>query len=127
MKVVFPRKGSLVLLKQDLEILESFYNTSLLSSKMLDIYRASNVMVQIGNFNYVPSKSALVLYKASLLTIENMRKILGLYQESSTASQTQTVPTPPKKPQISQKDNESPISDNDLLSNPFFQTLKPLN
>ncbi len=129
MKVVFPRKGSLVLLKQDLETLEAFYNTSLLSSKILDIYKTSNVMVQIGNFNYVPSKSALVLYKASLLTIENMRKILGIYRETTAFSQApvQPVATPPTKSQILQENNEAPISDNDLLSNPFFQTLKPLN
>ena len=29
MKVVFPRSGSLVLLKQDLETLKAFYNTNL--------------------------------------------------------------------------------------------------
>lgn len=124
MKVVFPCKGSLVLLKQDLETLEAFYNTSILTSKMLDIYKSSNVMVQVGNFNYVPQKSALVLYKVNLLTIEKMRKILGIYQETSEQEQVQaSAPTPA----VSQDKNESPISDNDLLSNPFFQTLKPLN
>lgn len=121
MKVVFPCKGSLVLLKQDLETLEAFYNTSILTSKMLDIYRASNVMVQVGTFNYVPQKSALVLYKVNLLTIEKMRKILGIYQETSTPA-----PEPASTPQVT-TNNEAPISDNDLLSNPFFQTLKPLN
>lgn len=119
MKVVFPCKGSLVLLKQDLETLEAFYNTSLLTSKMLDIYKTSNVMVQVGNFNYVPVKSALVLYKVNLLTIEKMRKILGIYQETSAPE--------PTLEQKSSANNEAPISDNDLLSNPFFQTLKPLN
>lgn len=125
MKVVFPCKGSLVLLKQDLETLEAFYNTSILTSKMLDIYKTSNVMVQVGNFNYVPIKSALVLYNANVLTIEKMRKILGIYQEESTPA-----PRPAPAPQPVQKtvvNNDAPISDNDLLSNPFFQTLKPLN
>lgn len=121
MKVVFPCKGSLVLLKQDLETLEAFYNTSILTSKMLDIYKTSNVMVQVGTFNYVPQKSALVLYKVNLLTIEKMRKILGIYQENSTPA---PAPTPKV---VADADNEAPISDNDLLSNPFFQTLKPLN
>ncbi len=129
MKVVFPCKGSLVLLKQDLETLEAFYNTSILTSKMLDIYKASNVMVQVGNFNYIPQKSALVLYKVNLLTIEKMRKILGIYNEkvaqpgnsqSPINTSSQTRPT-------EAINNEAPISDNDLLSNPFFQTLKPLN
>lgn len=124
MKVVFPCKGSLVLLKQDLETLKAFYNSSILTSKMVDIYKTSNVMVQVGNFNYVPQKSALVLYKANLLTIEKMRKILGIYQESTQKSSHAPVPPPPP---VKQDSNEAPISDNDLLSNPFFQTLKPID
>lgn len=130
MKVVFPCKGSLVLLKQDLETLEAFYNTSILTSKMLDIYKTSNVMVQVGNFNYIPQKSALVLYKVNLLTIEKMRKILGIYNEKVTQSESSqtTIPKAPAYPKnVSENNNEAPISDNDLLSNPFFQTLKPLN
>ena len=130
MKVVFPCKGSLVLLKQDLETLEAFYNSSILTSKMLDIYKTSNVMVQVGNFNYVPQKSNLILYKANLLTIEKMRKILGLYNgntvDNTTSKQTSNSISSTNNI-TSQQDNTAPISDNDLLSNPFFQTLKPLN
>ena len=107
MKVVFPCKGSLVLLKQDLETLEAFYNSSILTSKMLDIYKTSNVIVQVGNFNYVPQKSNLKLYNTTSK------------QTSNSISSTNNV--------TSQQDNTAPISDNDLLSNPFFQTLKPLN
>ena len=130
MKVVFPCKGSLVLLKQDLETLEAFYNSSILTSKMLDIYKTSNVMVQVGNFNYVPQKSNLILYKANLLTIEKMRKILGLYNENTvdnTTSKQTSNSISSTNNVTSQQDNTTPISDNDLLSNPFFQTLKPLN
>lgn len=130
MKVVFPCKGSLVLLKQDLETLEAFYNSSILTSKMLDIYKTSNVMVQVGNFNYVPQKSNLILYKANLLTIEKMRKILGLYNENTvdnTTSKQTSNSISSTNNVTSQQDNTAPISDNDLLSNPFFQTLKPLN
>lgn len=129
MKVVFPSKGSLVLLKQDLETLEAFYNTSILTSKMLDIYKTSNVMVQVGNFNYVPLKSSLVLYKTTFLTIEDMRKILGIYYEPAPAPQPAPAPTPKPAPTTTttSEQNEKPISDNDLLSNPFFQTLRPLN
>lgn len=126
MKVVFPCKGSLVLLKQDLETLEAFYNTSLLTSKMLDIYKASNVMVQVGNFNYVPQKSTLVLYKVNLLTIEKMRKILGIYNEKTAHQETAPAPASAQNNTVAEN-NDAPISDNDLLSNPFFQTLKPLN
>lgn len=130
MKVVFPCKGSLVLLKQDLETLEAFYNSSILTSKMLDIYKTSNVMVQVGNFNYVPQKSNLILYKTNLLTIEKMRKILGLYNENTvdnTTSKQTSNSISSTNNVTSQQDNTAPISDNDLLSNPFFQTLKPLN
>ena len=130
MKVVFPCKGSLVPLKQDLETLEAFYNSSILTSKMLDIYKTSNVMVQVGNFNYVPQKSNLILYKANLLTIEKMRKILGLYNENTvdnTTSKQTSNSISSTNNVTSQQDNTAPISDNDLLSNPFFQTLKPLN
>lgn len=114
MKVVFPCTGSLVLLKQDLETLNAFYNTNLLSSKLVETYKNSNVTVQVGNFNYVPRNSSIVLYKANVLTIEKMRKILGITVEAS--------------PQSKQKTKEvEKISDDDLLSNSFFQTLKPLN
>lgn len=118
MKVVFPCTGSLVLLKQDLETLNAFYNTNLLTSKLVETYKNSNVTVQVGNFNYVPRNSSIVLYKANVLTIEKMRRILGINIETST--QTQTPPEPKTK-------EVEKISDDDLLSNPFFQTLKPLN
>lgn len=124
LKVVFPCKGVLVLLKQDLETLQAFYNTSLLTSKMADYYKSSNSMIQIGNFNYIPQKNALVLYKANLLTIEKMRKILGIYQETKKNTVLENSSAEESAPINS---NSTPISDNDLLSNPFFQTLKPLN
>lgn len=124
LKVVFPCKGALVLLKQDLETLQAFYNTSLLTSKMADYYKSSNSMIQIGNFNYIPQKNALVLYKANLLTIEKMRKILGIYQETKKNTVLENSSAEESAPINS---NSTPISDNDLLSNPFFQTLKPLN
>lgn len=119
MKVVFPCEGSLVLMKQDLDILKAFYNTSLLQSKMLEIYRNSDTLIQVGNFNYIPDKNYVVLHNAHLLSIEKMRKILGIYNEEKK------TPQPEKEPQI--EHNNDKISDNDLLSNPFFQTLKPLN
>ena len=119
MKVVFPCEGSLVLMKQDLDILKAFYNTSLLQSKMLEIYRNSDTLIQVGNFNYIPDKNYVVLHNAHLLSIEKMRKILGIYNESKS------VPQPEK--QVPVDHNTDKISDNDLLSNPFFQTLKPLN
>ena len=119
MKVVFPCEGSLVLMKQDLDILKAFYNTSLLQSKMLEIYRNSDTLIQVGNFNYIPDKNYVVLHNAHLIKNKKMRKILGIYNEEKSA------PQPEKKPPVDH--NNDKISDNDLLSNPFFQTLKPLN
>lgn len=124
MKVVFPCKGSLVLLKQDLETLNAFYNTSLLTSKAAEYYKTSNVMVQVGNFNYIPAKSALVLYKANLLTIEKMRKILGIYTESSNKENLEESASITNNSLINP--NSEPISDDDISSNSFFQTLKPI-
>lgn len=121
MKVVFPCEGALVLMKQDLDILKAFYNTSLLQSKMLEVYKQSNTIIQVGNFNYIPKKNYVVLHKTHLLTIEKMRKILGIYNEKSGIQQE--VQKVEKK--IIQ--NTEKISDSDLLSNPFFKTLKPIN
>ena len=115
MKVVFPCTGALVLLKQDLEILQSFYNSNLTNSKIYETYKSSNITVQVGNFNYMPPKASIILYNANPLTINTMRQILGIYKE--------TLPPPPPPT----TEDTTPISDNDLLSNPFFQTLHPLN
>lgn len=122
MKVVFPCSGSLVLLKQDFETLKAFYNTSMMTSKMSAMYQNANTIIQIGHLNYVPKTSSLVLYKAHPLTIEKMRKILGIFREEK--EQQVTPPAIPAKPEIA--DNNAQISDEDLLSNPFFQTLKPM-
>lgn len=124
MKVVFPCEGSLVLMKQDLDILKAFYNTSLLQSKMLKIYETSDSIIQVGNFNYIPEKNYVVLHNTHLLTIEKMRKILGIYNESAEQPKPQPVIN---NQSSSENHNNDKISDKDLLSNPFFQTLKPLN
>ena len=125
MKVVFPCPGSIVLLKQDLDTLKAFYNTSLITSKMNDIYKNSNSIVQVGNFNYIPPKNVLVLHKANLLTIEKMRGILGIDAPSTPApAPVEEKTTQPEAPAVDL--NNTPISDSDLLSNPFFQTLRPL-
>lgn len=125
MKVVFPCPGSLVLLKQDLDTLQAFYNATLMTSKMNDIYKTSNSIVQVGSLNYIPEKFMLALHKPNLLTIEKMRGILGLEQPTPQVNQepTQTPAEPEKKVE---NEKAQPISDNDLLSNPFFQTLRPL-
>ena len=122
MKVVFPRSGSLVLLKQDLETLKAFYNTTLLTSKMADMYKTSTTMIQIKNFNYIPKSDSLVLDNAHVLTINEMREILGIFnsQESTKTNNNE---------QSIESEEEGPnyIADDDILSNPFFTTLAPID
>lgn len=121
MKVVFPRSGSLVLLKQDLDTLKAFYNTDLLTSKMADMYKTSTTMIQLKQFNYIPLSDSLVLDNAHVLTIDEMRKILGIFNEKETSSPTASNEIPQKQ------DEPDYISDNDILSNPFFTTLAPVD
>ncbi len=121
MKVVFPRSGSLVLLKQDLETLKAFYNTNLLTSKMADMYKKSNTMIQIKNFNYIPQSDSLVLDNAHVLTIDEMREILGIFNKEQEA-QSESVA---QKEESTEETNY--ISDDDILSNPFFTTLTPID
>ena len=52
-----------------------------------------------------------------------MRKILGIYNDS----EKQEKSTSENINKNTEYNNNDKISDNDLLSNPFFQTLKPLN
>ena len=122
MKVVFPCKGALVLLKQDLESLNAFYNTQILTSKLSETYQNSNTIMQVKNFNYLPHKSSIVLYKADILTIGKMKQILGIQEKTSTNSSLSNTDNTNYD-----EENSKPISDDDILSNPFFQTLQPLN
>ena len=78
MKVVFPCKGSIVLTKNDVETLEAFYNTKLLTSKMNDLYQTSQFMLQVGNFKYLPRHYSVRLYNANLMSLRKMRELLGL-------------------------------------------------
>lgn len=117
MKVVFPCKGVIVLTKEDIETLNSFYNTNLMTSKAYEIYNTSEYMMQVGNFNYLPKKSTLVLDESKLLTIPKLRSILNLSAPKTTET----------SPQIDQNsEDEQEISDDTILSHPFFKTLKPL-
>lgn len=121
MKVVFPRSGSLVLLKQDLETLREFYNTNLLTSQFANMYNNSTTMIQIKNLNYIPKSDYLVLDDAHVLTIDEMREILGI----SNKQESPLMKPSSKNEETAEKADY--ISDNDILSNPFFTTLTPIN
>lgn len=95
---------------------------------MADMYRNATHIVQVKNFNYIPKVNSLVLYNANVLTIDKMRKILGIFRESQEQqSLNQTLTENKKTENITPLKEKDYISDNDLLSNPFFTTLTPLD
>ena len=114
MKAVFPCKGVVVLTKKDLQSLKEFYKTTLNTTKMSEIYNSTEYSVQIGNFNYLPPNSKIVLNEENLLTITELRSIMG---PSTITNQTQTI----------SESSEDVLSDDDILSHPFFTTLKPID
>lgn len=116
MKAVFPCKGVVVVTKQNVDILTNFYEGNLINSKLFSVYSQNNFAVQVGNFNYLPQNSTIILEKdANLLTIQELNKVLA-----------QTAEKPKVEP-VSQTTNEVPIEDNFIKDHPFFKTLKPLN
>jgi hypothetical protein len=125
-KVVFPCKGSIVLTKNDVETLEAFYNTKLLTSKMAELYKSSEFMLQVGNFKYLPKHYSVRLHNANLMNIRKMRELLGL---PVTPSMPEPTPPTPSVQIVNKGQNldEQKISDASLLSHPFFQTLKPVD
>ena len=54
-----------------------------------------------------------------------MRKILGIYNEKNEPLKQKSEEVSKVEPEVNH--NHDKISDTDLLSNPFFQTLKPIN
>ena len=125
MKVVFPTEGSIIMLKQDVDTLQAFYNTNLMQSKMYSYYKDSDSLIQVGNLNYPPKEHFIVLYNAHPLTVEKMQEILdislGRDPNERKAAQEETRETP------IEESTEDKISDNDILSNPFFATLKQID
>lgn len=114
MKAVFPCKGVVILTKKDIQSLEAFYQSTLATSKMSEIYDSTEFMVQVGNFNYLPQKSKIIMNEENLLTISELRSIMN---KAAPAKET------PKTVNSS----EDTLSDDDILSHPFFTTLKPIN
>ena len=99
---------------------------------MNDMYRNATHIVQVKNFNYIPKVNSLVLYNANVLTIDKMRKILGIFRESQeqkTVSETspENIEKENNNDNLKTSSQKDYISDNDLLSNPFFTTLTPID
>ena len=129
MKVVFPIEGSVILLKQDLDTLVAFYNTNLITSKMNDYFKTSKSVVQVGSFNYIPKEHFIVMFNTTPLDLATMRKILDLTSgkenpEAPTKAETDAAKA---KDESKNDDPNKKISDEDIMSNPFFTTLKPVD
>lgn len=130
MKAIFPCKGTIILNKQDLEPLKAFYKSELMRSQMYDFYRNSKDILQVNNFTYIPQGINIILNKDSLLELNTLKEVLGIKQKTSKT----VKPSSTNIPEISPTDYsevENPeddlIDDGDILSNPFFTTLKPLD
>lgn len=125
MKAIFPCKGSIILNKQDVEPLEAYYKTELIRSKMYDYYKTSKDIMQVGIFTYIPQNTNIVLDKSSLLELQTLKKVLNIDVKKPERS-TIKIPSINKEPPEIANEEEL-IDDDDILSNPFFTTLKPLD
>lgn len=125
MKAIFPCKGSIILNKQDVEPLEAYYKTELIRSKMYDYYKTSKDIMQVGIFTYIPQNTNIVLDKSSLLELQTLKKVLNI-DVKKPERPTMKIPSINKEPPEIANEEEL-IDDDDILSNPFFTTLKPLD
>lgn len=125
MKAVFPTKGVVIVTKYNVNVLKDFYRNNLINSKLFAIYQQSNFHMQSGNFNYFPKRSNIILYKANLLTLQQLQEVVSEQMRKSniepTSSNTQVKETPKQEP--SQEFSSEPLTDNFILDNPFFKTL----
>ena len=116
MKAVFPCKGVVVLTKKDIKSLENFYNNKLSSTKTPESFNTSKSTLKIGNLYYLPSQTNIVINEENLLSLLQLRSMM----------ENSVVQTSSSDKKINDKNLQKPISDNDILSHPFFTTLKPL-
>ena len=71
MKAVFPCKGTIVVTKQNVDVLSKVYQENLINSPLFMAYNQGNVDVQVGPFNYLPQNTKVVLRQnTELLTIQ---------------------------------------------------------
>lgn len=119
MKAVFPAKGIVIVTKYNVNVLRDYYRNNLINSKLFAIYQQSNYSMQSGNFNYFPKKSNLILYKANLLTLQQLQEIVA--RQVAESKQENGIQQEP----LSTKENFSnePLDDNFIKNNPFFKTL----
>lgn len=122
MKAIFPCKGTIILNKQDVEPLEAYYKTELIRSKMYEYYKSSKDIMQVGPFTYIPQNTNIILDKSSLLELQTLKNVLNIGSKKVNSSAEAPILN-----SVSTASEEDLIDDSDILSNPFFTTLKPLD
>jgi hypothetical protein len=113
LKAVFPCKGTVVVTKYNVNMINNFYEENLINSKLFSAYNQHDLAVQVGKFNYLPKNSKIILEQdANLLTVKQLNDALLKISPSHSKQEI---------------NDDKPIEDNFIMENPFFQTLKPLN
>lgn len=121
MKAVFPTKGVVIVTKYNVNVLRDYYRNNLINSKLFAMYQQSNFSMQAGNFNYLPKKSNIILYKTHLLTLRKLQEVVAKQIQES-----QEFNEEPEEIVESQPQNDfssEPLDDNFIKNNPFFKTL----
>ena len=125
MKAVFPCKGVVIVTKYNVNVLRNFYKNNLINSKLFSIYQQSDYSIQVGNFNYLPKKSNIILDNAHLLTLRQLQEIVAKQIKGNPGAVT-IKKAPSKETNESDDFSDEPLDDNFIKNNPFFSTLTAL-
>ena len=129
MKALFPCEGSIIVNKQDLDPMISFYNMQLLRSNMNEYMKTTNAILQVGNLSYVPENSSFVVDMGYLNTIGRIKTALNIEVPPKQEVQNPVQPTAPTSVETASMPGtdedwlNKPITDDDITSNPFFTTM----
>lgn len=125
MKAVFPTKGVVIVTKYNVNVLRDYYRNNLINSKLFAMYQQSNFHMQSGNFNYLPKKSNIILYKTHLLTLQQLQEVVAKQMRESLEYNNAQAETQEDSQEKQTQDNfsDEPLDDNFIKNNPFFKTL----
>lgn len=115
MKGIFTCKGSLILPKSGLDKLIEFYNSNTIENDTNNIYISNDY------FNYFDNNTNVILKNVTTLSLSELKNILGI---GKPAENTQTSS---EASDIIEDTSEELISDDSIINNPFFTTLKPID
>lgn len=125
MKALFPCEGSIIVNKQDLDPMNAFYNTQLMKSNMTEYLKTTNAILQVGNLSYVPENSNFVVNMSELNTIGRIKTALNIEVPKKAPEQAvQTSSVESASMPGTEEWLNTPITDEDISSNPFFTTMK---